>query len=283
MASSLVRMQKTAPKPTVNIGGRMKQNRARNVGLKKVSFFHGVTKLLRANCQQNFTLIELLVVIAIIAILASMLLPALSRARAKAEQIKCSGNLKQIGTIVNLYVDDYDNWLPHAGNFFTSLSPGATRTWRALLLPYLNKELTAYNCEHGIFLCPSQKNATCGSSSSGDNGFYGGYGWNWMCLGWRPNTDGYPDWVNLSQCSKPVQTVAAGDSSDYFAGTSYSYRCFGLYNWKVSSEGALNLSYRHGKGGNYLWADGHVSWHHYQTMWEECDGNKTPNWFMAKQ
>jgi prepilin-type N-terminal cleavage/methylation domain-containing protein/prepilin-type processing-associated H-X9-DG protein len=94
-----------------------------------------VNNVWRLGIRQAFTLIELLVVIAIIAILAAMLLPALSKAKEKAQAIACKNNLRQCGVATYLYCSDDEDKLPFA--HIPAISDPNVNNWMYLVTPYI--------------------------------------------------------------------------------------------------------------------------------------------------
>ncbi|MFH1615907.1 MAG: DUF1559 domain-containing protein [Planctomycetota bacterium] len=112
-------------------------------------------QLRRKGRGRGFTLVELLVVIAIIAILLSILVPALNRVKELARTAVCASNCKQLGITMMTYTGDHEDRLPYA---FNAHAKSEDYYWTASILPYIGAE---YDHEKGtevpIFHCPSQR------------------------------------------------------------------------------------------------------------------------------
>jgi prepilin-type N-terminal cleavage/methylation domain-containing protein/prepilin-type processing-associated H-X9-DG protein len=198
---------------------------------------------MRTKTSKHFTLIELLIVIAIIAILASMLLPALKRAREGAKRIACANTQKNIGHATFMYVDDYGGYLPSCSMDMTG---GTWRVnWVKQISPYWggNYGLTNWTIllKNKIISCPSTPNEILYARQ--DNS---GYAFSYELL---------YDWpILLTTIREPSTTIVYGDSWDKFDDPDH-YENEYLYKWPG------RIGNRHQAGINVGFADGHVMWH----------------------
>jgi len=216
--------------------------------------------------RSAFTLIELLVVIAIIAILAGMLLPALSKAKAKANLIFCKNNVKQWALVTQIYADDQDDHLPYAWSRLNTMN----NSFDFLLSPYFrgmqfNSGVQGQSWTNSLSRCPDRQkewhNATSPEYPGTGNPWRISYGMNQHTslnfVNGVPATAGnYIATARRAQAAKPADTFLVGDLS------------FQRNHPPIENFSIGHLGYRHGTRfpdgrANLGFIDGHVTDHNF--------------------